>query len=173
MNRIPEFMRIAMLATCQTIMNSREPDVIIGNVADPYVLRWWIGPHGKEPSAYLHVFKRSDYDGALHDHRYKNVSVILEGQCLEHFHEIPLRPDRNTWATISKHRVQGDVVEREAGTPHRIELISGQPMTTIFFTGAHERDWGFHTLDGWIHWKPFTEANEASRPGGNYGKTGI
>lgn len=168
-NKIPDFLRLAMLATAESIIASRKPDVIIGTEEDPYVLRWWLGPHGKEPSAYVHVFLRSDYDGALHDHRYKNVSIILRGNCMEHFH---MDGVGKNLATYSLSRNEGDVVERAATIAHRIELIDDMPMTTIFFTGKHERDWGFHTADGWMGWREHDALNKDVRPGGNYAAKG-
>lgn len=168
-NRVPVFMVHAMLATAEAIMSSRPPDVIIGDPAEPYVHRWWMAQRGPQPNAYIHRFFRSDHEGALHDHRYKNVSVILDGQCHEHLHVEPLRvTEDGRYETQSRFLTSGDVVERAADVPHRIALVHG-PMTTIFFTGPEEREWGFHTPDGWVHWKTYNEQHATDRPNGNYG----
>lgn len=165
-----EFLIPAMLAYANTVMASRKPDVIIGNADDPYVHRWWIGPHGDEPSAYIHRFFRSDHDGALHDHRYDNVSVILEGSYWEHYHKIPLKITDGKYETLPFLRVPGDIIRRAADTPHRISIDKG-PVTTIFFTGAAYRDWGFSTTKGWVYWKTYLDEVGDERPGGNYAET--
>lgn len=166
-NRIPEFMRKAMLAYCKTVIESRAPDVTIGTEADPYVKRWWLGPHGDKPSAYLHVFYRDDHDGALHDHRYQNTSVVLDVGYYEYFHVEPLRLLGDKFETECFLRLPGEVIQRPAALAHRIALIDGQPATTIFFTGEKERDWGFHLPTGWVHWKVFNAAFP-ERDNGNY-----
>lgn len=167
---IPVFMRLAMLAFAQTVMDSRPPDVVIGSDANPYVHRWWIGPHDQRASSYLHRFLRSDEDRALHDHRYDNVSTILEGQCREHFYNEPRIKQGDGFETHWFLRREGEVIQRKADKAHRIELIDGQPMTTIFFTGDAYREWGFDTADGWLHWKEFMQ-KFPDIDGGNYAKT--
>lgn len=166
---IPDSLRLGMLATCEVIMASRPPDVIIGDPADPYVHRWWLrGERDDKPNAYIHVFYRDDHDGALHDHRMDNVSVILKGRCHEHFHAEPLKVVNGRYLTYSILRSECDVVQRSAATPHRISLIGGAPMTTIFFTGPAYRDWGFWTIDGWDGWREYNERIGNARPNGNY-----
>lgn len=164
----PEPMRLAMLGYCRTVIDSRPPDVVIGPKGNPYVHRWWLGPRGDLPSAYLHIFFRDDHDGALHDHRYRNVSVVLDNSYREHFHVLPLSIVGDRYLTESFVRSPGEVVEREASLPHRVELVDQtKPVTTIFYTGHAERDWGFHTVDGWMHWKEYN-ARMPERDNGNY-----
>lgn len=165
-----EYLIPAMLAYANTVIESRNPDVIIGNADNPYVHRWWIGPHGDEPSAYIHRFFRSDHDGALHDHRYDNVSVILEGSYDEHFHYFPLTVIDGKYKTYSLTRGVGDIIARPADTPHRVSIIDG-PVTTIFFTGKAVREWGFVTVNGWRYWKDYLAEVGDARPGGNYAET--
>lgn len=169
--RIDDNLRVALLLTCDAIMASRPPDTIIGIDTDPYVHRWRLAPRGKNANAYIHIFYRDDHDSALHDHRYRNTSIILRGQCHEHFHTEPLTVKGDRFVTFAELRSEGDIVQREATTPHRISLIDKVPMTTIFFTGEEEREWGFHTVNGWMHWKIFTALNEKERPGGTYADT--
>lgn len=167
---IPRPMRLAMLAFAKTVMDTRKPDVVIGSDANPYVHRWWLGPRGDKASCYLHRFLRSDEDRALHDHRYDNVSTILEGECREHFYKQPLILQGESFETDWVSRFEGEVVQRKADMPHRIELVDGKPMTTIFFTGDAYREWGFSMSDGWLHWKLF-HARFPEVDGGNYAKT--
>lgn len=139
----------AMIFIKRLLVGDREPDEIINDNVDgidvPYLMRWWVkdkGEHGD--NIYLHCFVRSDYDRALHDHPRDSVSVILDGEYLEHTPE----------GTF--HRKRGDVVTRVAASLHRIELISG-PTWTLFIVGKKYREWGFACPDGWVHWSKFTE----------------
>jgi hypothetical protein len=167
---IPEPLRLGMLAFDETLMASRKPDVVIGSAEDPYVHRWWVGPHGTKPSAYLHKFIRSDGDFALHDHRYDNVSIILKGECFEHFHDLPLKlmgDDQSKYETRHYRREQGQVVSRKAADPHRIELIEGAPMISLFFTGEAYRSWGFSPPSGWLSYEAYN-ASHPDRDNGTY-----
>lgn len=166
--KLPNFMRLAMLASAEAIMSIRPPDVVIGDESDPYVHRWHVIERADHANIYIHRFFRDDHDGALHDHRMRNVSVILNGECDEHFHKEPLVPRGDGFETYAVRRVPGDVVERAADVPHRISLIDRKPMTTMFFTGPKERDWGFHTINGWIHWKKYNERIGNARSSGSY-----
>lgn len=40
--------------------------------------------------------------------------------------------------------------------PHRLEVPEGGRALSLFFTGAKEREWGFHCPNGWRHWQDFT-----------------
>lgn len=137
------------------------PHFIVGGREDPYLRRWHIAPRGEGPSCYLHEFLRSDDDRALHDHPYESVSIILRRGYLEHVpgQAVPIR--RNV----------GDVVLRDATTPHRVELLAGPAGTppisawTLFLTGPRVRDWGFHCPNGWVPWQVFTDARDAGAIG--------
>lgn len=167
-SKAPAFLLKSMLDYADTVIASRKPDVIIGDAADPYVHRWWLGPHGKEASAYLHVFFRDDYDGALHDHRYSNTSIILRNSYWEHFHTEPKVRLGDRFDTDRHLRLPGDVVHRPAALAHRVALYDKlKPVTTIFYTGKEERQWGFDHVDGWMYWKEFN-AKYIDRPNGNY-----
>jgi hypothetical protein len=130
---------------------SREPDFIIGGKTDPYLLRWFVVPKNSFGGAYLHCFKRSDEDRALHDHPYAfNASKILRGEYIEHTITIGGIHHRD-------HRKSGDFKFRWGPAPHRIELISGD-CWTLFITGPRVRQWGFYCTDkGWVDWRDFTK----------------
>lgn len=148
---------------CQTIVSrtisSRPPDFIVGPSNDPYLFRWWFIPRNKWFNIYVHEFKRSDDDFALHDHPWVNLSVLVEGSYLEH--------------TIADggvhHRVRrdaGDVKLRAAKAAHRIELIQGELVRTIFITGPNVRKWGFHCPKGWRPWTDFVKQREGGNEAG-------
>ncbi|WP_152982221.1 hypothetical protein [Prosthecomicrobium hirschii] len=137
------------------VAETRSPDVVIGGVESPYLLRWWLIPRNPVCNLYLHLFLRSDDDRALHDHPWWNVSWLLKGAYTEH-----------TIAAGGVHmrtvREAGAVKARRAGTAHRIELHAG-PCWTLFVTGPRLRDWGFHCPQGWRHWRDFTNPLDGGR----------
>jgi hypothetical protein len=121
----------------------REPDVIIGPVADPYLHRWHLIPRNPVFNVYVHHFFRSDDDRALHDHPWINLSVLLKGSYDEH---VP--------GGIKRRRA-GSLIARGARGRHRIALIDGQGVWTLFLTGPRTRKWGFHCPEGWVAFDDF------------------
>lgn len=132
----------------------RPPDFVIGGPERPYLRRWFVIPRNPVFNVYLHEFRRSDDDRALHDHPWANASILLRGQYVEH-----------TIAAGGIHKREllqaGDVRVRWSGRiAHRVELHDG-PCWTLFLTGPRYRQWGFHCPDqGWVHWQAFTAAND-------------
>lgn len=140
-------------------IDSRPPDRIIGGADNPYMLRWYLTPRGLNGNAYVHEFRRSDDDRALHDHPWESCSIILDGRYFEHSIEaggIHVRRLRNP----------GDIVFRQAEAAHRVELLpadcaEGRYPRTLFLTGATVREWGFHCPErGWVHWRDFTNERD-------------
>lgn len=131
------------------LVGDRAPDEIINDTVDgeeiPYLCRWFVRPRedGKG-NIYLHLFLRSDFDRALHDHPWASTSILLCGEYLEHLADGRVM-----------HRKAGDIVMREATDAHRIELINGTPTWSLFITGPKVRSWGFHCAEGWTHWRDF------------------
>lgn len=148
----------------------RDPDIVIGGEASPYLRRWWLIPRNPFFNVYLHQFLRSDDDRALHDHMYFNCSIVLRGRYFEHTIAAGGVHHRTT-------RIAGDVVFRSPWKAHRIELfrrwlppvllpdgslsrqsIGELPCWSLFITGPRLREWGFHCPKaGWIHWRAFTD----------------
>lgn len=133
-----------MLEWAKRIMRSRQPDVVIGG---DYLRRWWIAPRNAFANVYLHEFRRSDDDRAMHDHPWANSSLLISGRYIEH------TPAGQFL------RVEGDFVERSADALHRIELIGGQPTISLFMTGPKIRESGFACENGWVHWPDFLGAS--------------
>jgi len=131
----------------------RPPHVVIGDPWNPYLLRWHLIPRNRWFNIYFHVFLRSDDDRALHDHPWWNCSWLLRGGYLEHL-------------AGGKHvlRKPGDVVFRRGEAAHRIEL-QGLICATLFITGPHYREWGFHCPQGWRHWREFTAPHNSGEVG--------
>lgn len=149
------------------IPNTREPDFIIGNPRDPYLRRWWVIPRNRFFNIYLHHFRRSDDDRALHDHPYLfNCSLLLDGM----YREWVRWEDRPKGAEVATStdsaicgidRYEGAYAWRWGAAPHRIELPNGG-CWTLFITGPRVREWGFLCPNGWIPWHVFTKSD---RPG--------
>lgn len=114
----------------------------------PYLLRWFIRRSKEHGNMYLHHFLRSDFDRALHDHPWDSTSIILKGAYIEHSW-------REKWAV----RREGDVTSRLAMDAHRIELIDGKPVWSLFITGPKIREWGFYCANGWTHNSKFSPEN--------------
>lgn len=138
-----------MLNWVKSVMQ-REPDFIIG---ENYLRRWWVMPRNAFTNVYLHEFRRSDDDRAMHDHPWANTSLILSGSYIEH------TPDGSFL------RNPGDFVSRPAEALHRVELINKQPVISLFTTGPKVREWGFACPQGWRHWQDFCAVNDSSQVG--------
>jgi hypothetical protein len=131
------------------IKSSKPPDFIIGDKDDPYLLRWWVIPRNRFFNIYIHEFRKSDNDEALHDHSWINFSYLIDGSYTEH-------TIKAGGINVKDLRKAGDFKLRLSGkTAHRIELTHGY-CTTLFVTGPKYREWGFHCpKKGWVHWEKF------------------
>lgn len=152
----PAYADLEQMITWANGIMRRQPDFIIG---DNYLRRWFIAPRNAFANVYLHQFRRSDDDRALHDHPWANASYVLAGRYIEH------TPDGQFL------RVAGDFVERPAEALHRIELIAGEPCISLFTTGPKIRDWGFACPNGWVPWQDFTSPTDSSQTGRGCGES--
>lgn len=122
----------------------RKPDAVIG---DNYLYRWFLIPHNKIINVYLHKFVGSDDDRALHDHPWWSISLLLKGNLTEVRKNKP--PRRPQWMAP---------ILRKPTDAHRL-INKGPPCWTLFITGPHVRQWGFHCPTGWKHWRTMTDEN--------------
>jgi hypothetical protein len=137
-----------------------DPDFTVGGRARPYLKRWWILPRNRWFGVYLHKFERSDDDRALHDHPWRNVSLLLRGSYIEEVPDTEQMPTPFTRvADLPRKRILRKpgrlVIRTRATASHRVELIDNKPVWTLFLTGKVERPWGFHCKHGWIPWQKF------------------
>lgn len=155
---------------CENTMESRAPDVIIGDADDPYLLRWWVWKRNRWLNLYLHRVLRSDDDRALHDHPWINMSYIVDGG----YNEVT-PPVWSDMPPQRKWRGKGQFKFRLPTAQHRLELINdtiatrtkdgkwGRPRLvprealTLFLTGPRVRTWGFQCPKGWVKWFDFTK----------------
>ncbi|MDE2103129.1 MAG: hypothetical protein KGL39_38140 [Patescibacteria group bacterium] len=126
----------------------RPPDFVISadDPMQPYMLRWYLIPRNRWFNVYLHKIMRSDDERARHDHPWLNISVLLKGRYIEVV-------DGGWW----KARRAGDVVFRRATTAHRLIVLPGEHVWSLFITGPKIREWGFHCANGWRHWTDFVQ----------------
>ncbi len=134
----------------KALMASRKPDFIIG---DNYLRRWWVIPRNPFCNVYLHEICKSDDDRALHDHPWRNTSLILSGAYWE------VTPGETVF------RMEGDIIERRAEDLHRLEVEGATPVVSLFMTGPKVREWGFACPQGWRHWQDFCSPTDSSQVG--------
>lgn len=115
-----------------------------------FLRRWFIpGFKSRWFNRYLHCFVRNDEDRALHDHPWFNVSILLDGDYIEHTIKKGGVHDRSVYHA-------GDLKFRSPWAAHRVELLKGPdgkplPAWSLFLTGpVMRKKWGFHCPDtGW------------------------
>lgn len=113
-----------------TLLSGRPHQIIGDDPAEPYLLRWFLIPRNPLINIYRHRFCRSD-PSVPHDHPWHFASVVVKGR----YREISER------RTIV--RRPGSVAFRRASSRHRVELLAGEPVTTVIVTGPRCRRWGF------------------------------
>ena len=127
-----------------SIFNGK-PDLVIGDQAHPYMLRWHLFRWRHFPRIYIHKFLRSDDDRAPHDHPWWFVSILLWGSYVEHRWIDGVRQVRR--------RTAPSIAFRPISTRHRVELTEEwydmnsryglRPAWTLIVTGRDVRGWGF------------------------------
>lgn len=125
-------------------LSEREPDLVVGDPHDPYLLRWYLFKLAGWQLA-LHWLRKSDDDRALHDHKSWNVSLILRGGYFEVLRTV--LTDSGVTLPQGYWRRPWRMYFRRAETPHR--LVLRQPAWTLWLRGPEYRRWGFHCPGGW------------------------
>lgn len=169
-------LRSLLLWALESHIEARPCDESIGELVNPYMQRWHIirkeqlldvtfATHLERlrvpfvvENAYVHRFLRSDDDRALHDHPWPWMSILLDGEYLEHR---PLHSNGAADQSQANPRLAGSIaINTDASQAHRIELTTGNPVT-LFLTGHKTRDWGFWCGSRWVHWRRFTELDDS------------
>lgn len=180
--KLPNWLVARLRWWAEDVIESRDPDEVIGDPDRPYMRRWHIVRRYGWFNLFVHEFLRSDDDRALHDHPWANVSLMLDGEYREWTPiDCPIidLPRGSKWdANPSTSgivrgdlRKEGELRFRRAGSPHRIELLRSwygknispalaeKPCITLFMTGPKVREWGFLCRQGWKHWQDFIHNN--------------
>jgi hypothetical protein len=125
--------------------------VITSEAGDPYLIRWAFNtPLG---GIKLHHILRSDEDRDLHDHPWSFLSIILAGGYWEW-----TQPAGGVM--LRRWYGPGSILWRPCPSIHRLELPAGKTAWTLVFTGPKRREWGFHTVCGFIPWFHYVAAKE-------------
>lgn len=133
------------------------PDRVISPQGKPYLYRWYVVPRNKYGNVYLHVQVASDYDRALHDHPWANMSVILAGGYDEVVGDVAGN------FLVKADRRPGAVVARWATDSHRLIMPEWNKLgytMTLFTTGPKTREWGFWIDGEWVHWEKVTQETD-------------
>lgn len=109
----------------------------------PLFTRYTLAKFGRFGNLYLHHFHRDDNRSEHHDHPWNFVSVVLWGGYIEH------TPDGK-----ARRKLPGMILFRRAKWAHYTTLI-GKSAVTLVWVSSRKREWGFHTLLGWIPWQVY------------------
>lgn len=148
---LPQVLTDRIHNCCALRMVRREQDILIGDPADPYIVRWHLRRVRWLSCCYLHLVRRSDDDRALHDHPWCNISLVMPADRSD-----PAGKVRRVF------RAPGSLTFRRASASHRLVMPGGVPAVTLFLTGPRIRDWGFWCASGWMPWQRFVDPE---RPG--------
>jgi hypothetical protein len=108
----------------------------------------------------LHWINKPDAEPYLHDHPVSFLSLILRGGYQErrcrrwmygYYEDRPMR----RWCNL---------ILASPDDVHRIERVLPKTLTLVFM-GPKTREWGFHTPDGWVHWKDYYAVQRAAKGG--------
>jgi hypothetical protein len=136
----------------------RKPDLVIGDPAAPYMLRWHLRESGPSGGLYLHHIQRDDDDRALHDHPWDFSVFVIDGIYREIRSDAP---NGEVFFPLSYRCIKAE-------TAHRIEVI--RPAWTLCFTGPRRREWGFHCPNGWVPWRDFVAPHNSGEIGRGCGE---
>lgn len=148
-NFLTRFLARRLLPWAIRHRRENDPSVVIGGAIDPYLIRWYVIPRNRWFNIYLHEFRRSDDDRALHDHPWWSVSLSLNFAMEEIYRDWS---GKESWRKVPV----GSLVFRRASFAHRM-IVPRRGALTIFITGPKIREWGFHCANGWRHWCEFVK----------------
>lgn len=125
---------------------------------EPYLIRWslWL-PFGY--SIKLHKILRADEDRCDHDHPFAMLRIILWGGYREVCGEERKPQHCKPWRPWAPWRMYYCPV----GFRHRITELLRSHSWTLAWCGNKQRDWGFFTKNGFMHWKQFVNEAWAKR----------
>ena len=101
----------------------------------------------------VHWLNHHDPEPFLHDHPVSFLSIILRGGYTEERADITAKH----WTRVKRverHHDWFNFIRASKDDPHTITYV--RPGTvTLCFMGPKVREWGYHTPDGWVHWKKY------------------
>lgn len=108
----------------------------------------------------LHWINKPDPEPYLHDHPVSFLSIILRGGYWEE-RGYTYAPGQHGTVLLKHDRINW--IRASYEDSHSIVQV--QPNTlTLAIMGPKVREWGFHTNNGWVHWKEYYKQQRAARP---------
>ena len=136
--------------------------------SEPYLERYYLLLKDRNVfpfNVFLHKFLKSDPDGALHDHPWNYITIILRGGYWEIVPTIKngriARKNNGEMVTNKIWRGAGHMRRCDAFSFHRIELEKGTNAWKLFIPGIRKRDWGFDVNGAWIPEKVYLDSRMA------------
>ncbi len=116
--------------------------IIDKTTKEPYLERYYLFLKERQSfpfNIFLHKFLKSDPDD-LHDHPWNFISIPLYPGYWE------ITKEGKLW------RYPFSIRYGHSTFLHRVELHKEYNYCwTLFIPGAKQRQWGFHTKEGWVH----------------------
>jgi len=126
--------------------------------SEPYLERYYLlfnTRHHFPFNIFLHRFLKSDPDD-VHDHPWPYATLILKGG---YYEWTPVfNAEGKKIAETCKWHGTGSFRRASARQYHRVELDPGIECWTLFMPGIHQREWGFLTKKGWVHFEKYLES---------------
>lgn len=115
-------------------------------------------------SVVLHWINKPDEEPYLHDHPVSFFSLILKGWYREQRQkDHHYRHGGYGTEHCSGVRKWFNWIKATPGDRHTITNLPPKGALTLCFMGPKTREWGYHTPEGWVHWKAYNAET--------YGKT--
>jgi hypothetical protein len=108
---------------------------------------WW--------AIMIHWINGPDPEPDMHDHPVTFLSIILRGGYTEDVLMTENFGDfLGGWPVIRRINRRWFNFIRAGKHVHSIQWVAPETVT-LCFVGPKVREWGFHTKDGWVHWKEY------------------
>jgi hypothetical protein len=125
---------------------------------EPYLERYYLFLKDRQRfpfNVFLHKFLKSDPDD-VHDHPWPYATLIVKGGYYE-WTPVFDADGKKIAETCRWHGV-GSFRRARASQYHRVELDPDIDCWTLFVPGIHQREWGFLTKRGWVHFEKYLES---------------
>lgn len=113
-----------------------------------YLRRFYIA-HTPLGGIMIHWFHHPDPQRDLHDHPVNFWSFVVRGGYAE---------ERGPSAQLRFHTAPA-INKVRATDLHRIVALLDRTVTVVLY-GSKQRDWGFHTDNGWVPWREYEKLGD-------------
>jgi len=136
----------------------RKRTIMDRDCSEPYLERYYLLFNTRQHfpfNLFLHHFLKSDPDD-VHDHPWPYATLIIKGGYYE-WTPIFDATGKKIAETCKWHGA-GSFRTARAQQYHRVELDPAVDCWTLFMPGIHQREWGFLTKRGWVHFEKYLES---------------